>query len=163
MKFSRLLLLQIILLLHSCANQKKERLMEIMTPKQVIKINDNSKTFSGFVAVQMLFKNSLSSDLSGAEVTFSPQARSAWHDHPKGQLLVVNEGEGYIQQWGQEARRIKKGDVIWTPPGIKHWHGACEDKSLSHLALQESVNGSPVNWMEKVTDREYNKVVNNFK
>ena len=163
--FNLLVFLIGIVLVSSCAHQsnKGNKLMEISKLDREIVLDDSAPTFSGDVVVQMLFKEHDPSTLSGADVTFKAKARSAWHTHPKGQILVVTKGEGYIQQWGEKARKIQKGDVIWTPPGVKHWHGACADKSITHTALQESVNGSPVKWMEKVSDEQYNMVVKNLK
>ncbi len=133
--------------------------MEIVDIPPVTHFDDSSPIFSGKVEVQMLFSEHAPSSLTGAKVKFSPKARSAWHTHPKGQTLVVTEGEGFVQQWGQSARKLKKGQVVWTPPGVKHWHGACKDKSLTHTALQEKLDGKNVVWLEKVSDEEFEKVV----
>lgn len=92
---------------------------------------------------------------TGGLVTFAPGARSAWHTHPGGQLIIVTSGTGWIQQEGGPKREIKPGDVIWTPPGIKHWHGATAANSMSHIAITNVVNGKNVNWMEKVSDEQY--------
>lgn len=142
-----------------CATQKIAKEMAIEKMKEPVMMDDSSPVFSGNVKVQMLFDSHPPSNLTGANVTFSPKARSAWHYHPMGQLLVVNEGEGLVQEWGKPVRTIKKGDIVWTPPGIKHWHGACLDKSLSHTALQEKKFGKNVVWLEKVTDEEYKKII----
>ncbi len=91
----------------------------------------------------------------GASVTFEPGARSAWHTHPLGQILIVTAGTGWVQQEGGEKQEIKPGDVIWTPPGVKHWHGATATSSMTHIALQESVDGKNVEWMEKVSEERY--------
>src|SRR6185312_8378562 len=88
-------------------------------------------------------------------VTFDPNAHSAWHTHPKGQLLIVIDGSGIVQEWGKQAQHIKKGDVIWTPPGVKHWHGASPQSSLTHIAIQEMLNGKNVDWLEKVSEEQY--------
>jgi len=101
------------------------------------------------------------STMTAAYVCFECSARSAWHSHPKGQLLVVTEGSGLIQEWGKPVRKIQKGDVIWTPPDVRHWHGAGPDNKMTHLAIQESLNGKSVEWMEKVTDEEYKTSVTN--
>jgi len=94
---------------------------------------------------------------SGGKVTFEPGARSAWHTHPLGQILIVTDGTGWIQQWGGPIEEIRKGDVIWIPPGVKHWHGATPSIAMTHIAIQEQLNGKAVEWMEKVTDEQYRK------
>lgn len=96
-----------------------------------------------------------SSTLSSASVTFEPSARSAWHSHPKGQLLIVTDGNGLIQKSGGTAQKIKEGDALWTAPGVKHWHGASADSSLTHVVVQEFQDGKNVNWMEKVSEEDY--------
>jgi quercetin dioxygenase-like cupin family protein len=112
-------------------------------------------TFTGEVNFAILVAGEDPSTMSAGYVCFECSARSAWHTHPKGQLLVVTEGSGLIQEWSKPVRRIQKGDVIWTPPGVKHWHGASPDTRMTHLAIQESLNGKSVEWLEKVTDEEY--------
>jgi quercetin dioxygenase-like cupin family protein len=92
---------------------------------------------------------------SSAEVTFTPCARTAWHTHPAGQTLIVTTGTGWIQQWGGQKHSIKPGDVIWTPPGVKHWHGATDGSAMTQIAIQDSVDGKPVDWLENVTDEQY--------
>lgn len=111
--------------------------------------------FSGSVLVTMLFQPVEPSRLSGSSVSFQPGARSAWHSHPLGQRLVVTAGAGWIQEEGDAKREIRAGDVIWTPPGIKHWHGASPTTAMTHIALQEFSDGRNVEWMEKVTDEQY--------
>ena len=86
---------------------------------------------------------------------FQPGARSAWHTHPLGQILIVTDGVGWIQQWGGPVQVIRKGDVVWIPPGIKHWHGATPATAMTHIAVQESLNGVAVNWLEQVTNEQY--------
>jgi quercetin dioxygenase-like cupin family protein len=130
-------------------------LINIIDPKKVTLQKGPEATFSGNVNFTMLVAGEEPSNMSAGYVCFDCCARSAWHTHPKGQLLVVTEGEGLIQEWGKPIRQIKKGDVIWTPPGVKHWHGASPETNMTHLAIQESLNGKSVEWMEKVTDEEY--------
>lgn len=113
--------------------------------------------FTGSVRVDPLFGAHAPSTTSGAAVTFEPSARSAWHTHPAGQLLVVTAGVGRIQQVGGPVQEIRPGDVIWTPPGVKHWHGAAPTTAVTHIALQESINGKNAEWMEKVSDEQYGK------
>jgi quercetin dioxygenase-like cupin family protein len=116
-----------------------------------------AQNFSGSVRVDPLFAPQGPSPTSGAYVTFQPGARSAWHTHPAGQVLVVTAGAGRIQQWGGKVQEIRAGDVVWTPPGVKHWHGAQPSATLTHIAIQNAVDGKNVVWMEKVTDAQYGK------
>jgi quercetin dioxygenase-like cupin family protein len=111
--------------------------------------------FTGTVHVEPLFQAVAPGRAAGASVTFEPGARSAWHTHPLGQTLIVTAGSGYVQSWGGPVRRIKEGDVITCPPGQKHWHGADATTSMTHLAIQEGLDGKMVEWMEKVNDEEY--------
>jgi quercetin dioxygenase-like cupin family protein len=116
-----------------------------------------SENFTGNVMVNPLFAPGEGSRTSGGHVTFEPGARSNWHTHPAGQALIVTSGTGWVQEWGGEKRLIQPGDVIWTPPGVKHWHGATETNSVSHIAIQETIDGKNVIWMERVTDEQYRK------
>jgi quercetin dioxygenase-like cupin family protein len=111
--------------------------------------------FTGTVRVDPLFSPSDPSRSSGAYVTFEPCARSDWHTHVLGQALVVTSGVGRIQQWGGPVEELRAGDVVWTPPGVKHWHGASPTTAMTHLALQELLDGKMGEWMEKVTDEQY--------
>jgi quercetin dioxygenase-like cupin family protein len=111
--------------------------------------------FSGRVRVDPLFPASGEINASGAYVTFEPGARSAWHTHPLGQTLVVTSGCGWTQCEGEPIVEIRAGDVIWCPPGHKHWHGASATTSMTHIAIQEALNGVNVVWMEKVSDEQY--------
>jgi quercetin dioxygenase-like cupin family protein len=111
--------------------------------------------FTGGVSVEPLFPVNAPSRVSGASVTFEPGARSAWHTHPLGQTLIVTAGAGWVQQEGGERQEIKAGDVVWTPPGVKHWHGAASATPLTHIAIQESLDGKVVEWTEKVSDEQY--------
>ena len=112
--------------------------------------------FSGRVRVDPLFTASSEINASGAYVTFEPGARSAWHTHPAGQRLVVVSGVGLTQEWGKPVQEIHPGDVIVCPPGVKHWHGAAPSTAMTHLAVTGSVDGKNVEWLEKVTDDQYN-------
>lgn len=111
--------------------------------------------FTGSVHVQMVWPVSPGISASGGMVTFEPGARSAWHTHPAGQRLVVMSGVGLTQEWGKPVQEIRPGDVVWCPPGVKHWHGASPHSAMSHLAVTGSVDGKNVNWMEKVSDEQY--------
>jgi 4-carboxymuconolactone decarboxylase len=111
--------------------------------------------FTGNVQVEQLFAAQSGRHVSGGSVTFKPGARSAWHTHPLGQILIVTAGSGLVQQWGGASRIIKAGDVVWIPPGIKHWHGAAPGTSMTHIAVQETVDGKAVDWMEHVSEQQY--------
>ncbi|MEU0493856.1 cupin domain-containing protein [Mycobacterium sp. NPDC006124] len=114
-----------------------------------------AETFTGAVTVKPLFDPNGVRTFGSAEVSFTPCARTAWHTHPAGQTLVVLSGSGWIQQWDGMKQSINPGDVIWTPPGVKHWHGATEDAAMTHIAIQGTLDGKAVDWMEHVTDAEY--------
>ena len=92
---------------------------------------------------------------TGAIVTFEPGARTAWHTHPLGQTLIVTAGCGRVQRWGGPIEEIRPGDVVWFPPGEKHWHGAAPTTAMTHIAIQEQLDGKAVDWMEKVSDEQY--------
>lgn len=111
--------------------------------------------FSGNVRVDPLFEASAPARGRGALVTFEPGARTAWHTHPLGQTLIVMSGCGWAQRWGGPVEEIRPGDVIWFPPGEKHWHGATPTTAMTHIAIQEHLDGKVVEWMEKVSDEEY--------
>lgn len=111
--------------------------------------------FTGVVMVTAPFKGSGDARLGGATVTFEPGARSNWHSHPLGQLLIVTAGDGLVQVQGGPVRRITSGDVVWTAPGVKHWHGATPTNAMTHVAVAEAQDGQSVTWMEPVTDAEY--------
>src|SRR5262245_5839689 len=113
--------------------------------------------FTGSVRIDPLFSANDPSRTSGSSVTFEPGARSAWHSHPLGQILIVTAGTGWVQQEGREKQEIKPGDVIWIPPGVKHWHGATATNGMTHIAIQEEVDGKNVEWMEKVSDEQYGR------
>jgi quercetin dioxygenase-like cupin family protein len=111
--------------------------------------------FTGSVRVDPLFEAPEPARVRGAHVTFEPNARTAWHTHPLGQTLIVTSGLGWVQRWGGPVEEIRPGDVVWFEPAEKHWHGATATTGMSHIAIQEALNGSPVDWMEHVTDQQY--------
>ncbi len=113
--------------------------------------------FTGTVRVDPLFAAPAPARVRGATVTFEPGARTAWHTHPLGQTLIVTAGCGRAQSWGGQVEEIRPGDVIWFPPGEKHWHGAGPTTAMTHIAIQEALDGKVVEWMEKVTDENYGK------
>ena len=114
-----------------------------------------SDYFTGTVRVDPLFKATEPARVVGASVTFEPGARTAWHTHPLGQTLVVTSGFGLVQHWGGRIEEIRPGDVVWFPPGEKHWHGAGPTTAMTHMAIQEALDGKTVDWMEKVSDEQY--------
>ena len=111
--------------------------------------------FTGRVRVDRLFNAPDPARVAGASVTFEPGARTAWHTHPLGQTLIVTAGCGWIQRRGAPVEEIRPGDVVWFSPGEKHWHGATATTAMTHIAIQEALNGKVVDWMEKVTDEQY--------
>ena len=111
--------------------------------------------FTGAVRIDPLFKANDPARAAGASVAFEPGARSAWHTHPLGQTLIVTAGSGRVQRWGGPIEEIRPGDVVWIPPGQKHWHGASPDTAMTHIAIQEHLNGKVVDWLEKVSDEQY--------
>ncbi len=112
--------------------------------------------FTGQVRIDPVWPADDAINASGGLVTFEPGARSAWHTHPAGQRLVVVSGVGLTQEWGKPVQEIRPGDVVWCPPGVKHWHGAARATAMTHLAVTGTVDGRNVEWMEKVDDEQYN-------
>jgi quercetin dioxygenase-like cupin family protein len=111
--------------------------------------------FTGTVRIDPLFQAAQPARVAGASVTFEPGARTAWHTHPLGQTLIVTAGSGLAQRWGGPIEQIHPGDVVWFPPGEKHWHGAAPNTALTHIAIQEALDGKVVEWLEHVTDEQY--------
>jgi len=111
--------------------------------------------FTGRVRIDPLFQARPPARAVGASVTFEPAARTAWHTHPLGQTLIVTAGAGFAQRWGGPVEEIRSGDVVWFPPGEKHWHGSSGTTAMTHIAIQEQLDGKAVDWMEQVTDEQY--------
>ena len=116
-----------------------------------------SEWFTGTVRIDPLFEVPEPGRAGGASVTFEPGARTAWHTHPLGQTLIVTGGCGWAQREGGPVEEIRPGDVVWFPPGVKHWHGATSTTAMTHTAIQEKLDGKAVDWMEKVTDQQYRR------
>jgi quercetin dioxygenase-like cupin family protein len=116
-----------------------------------------AENFTGSVRIDTLFTANPPSRASGGRVTFEPGARTAWHTHPLGQTLIVTAGSGWVQPWGGPTEEIREGDIVWIPPSQKHWHGATATTRMTHIAIQESLDGKSVDWMEKVTDEQYGR------
>ena len=111
--------------------------------------------FTGTVRIDPLFQANAPARAIAASVTFEPGARTAWHTHPLGQTLIVTAGCGRAQQWGGPIEEIRPGDVVWFAPGEKHWHGAAPTTAMTHIAIQQQLDGKAVDWMEKVSDEQY--------
>ncbi len=111
--------------------------------------------FTGTVRIETLFQPPDPARVASASVTFEPSARTAWHTHPLGQTLIVTAGSGLAQRWGASIEEIRPGDVIWFPPGEKHWHGASATTAMTHIAIQERLDGKAVDWLEQVSDEQY--------
>src|SRR5438445_8686837 len=117
----------------------------------------SSDWFTGTVRIDALFEAPEPARVRGASVTFEPGARTAWHTHPLGQTLIVTSGLGWAQSWGGEAQEIRPGDVVWFPPNEKHWHGGSPTSAMTHIAIQEALDGKVVEWMEHVSDQQYRR------
>jgi quercetin dioxygenase-like cupin family protein len=117
--------------------------------------NGSAEYFTGTVRVDPLFEAPSPARVLGASVTFEPGARTAWHTHPLGQTLIVTAGHGWVQPWGGPIEEIQLGDVIWIPPDEKHWHGATATTAMTHIAIVERLNGKSAQWMEKVSNEQY--------
>lgn len=115
----------------------------------------SADNFTGAASIDSPFRGTAPSRLSGARVTFEPGARTAWHTHALGQLLIVTAGTGRVQRWGDPIEEIKQGDIVWIPPGQKHWHGAAPNAAMTHVGVTEQAGGSSTEWLEKVTDAQY--------
>ena len=113
--------------------------------------------FTGTVRIDPLFPTTAPARAAGNSVTFEPGARTAWHTHPLGQILIVTAGSGRVQREGGPVEEIRPGDVVWFEPGEKHWHGASPTTAMTHIAIQEALDGKAVDWMEKVTDEQYGR------
>jgi quercetin dioxygenase-like cupin family protein len=129
--------------------------MEIQHPGSLPSAKGSEQFFTGTVRIDPLFALAEPSRVSAGLVTFEPCARSAWHTHPLGQRLIVTAGCGRVQRWGGPIEEIRPGDVVVIAPGEKHWHGAAPATAMSHIAIQESVDGKNVDWLEKVSDEQY--------
>lgn len=128
---------------------------EIMRAGSQPSIIAPAQHFAGQARIDPAWPADRNIDASGGFVTFEPGARSAWHTHPKGQYLIVIYGVGLTQEWGKPVHEIHPGDVVWCPPGVKHWHGAASTTAMTHLAVTGTVDGKNVEWLEKVTDEQY--------
>src|SRR4051812_29250624 len=135
--------------------KEKEPSMEIKRSGSQASNKGPADWFTGTVRIDPLFQAGAPARVAGASVTFEPGARTAWHTHPLGQTLIVTSGCGRAQRWGGPIEEIRPGDVIWFPPGEKHWHGASPTTAMTHTAIQEQLDGKAVEWMEKVSEQQY--------
>jgi 4-carboxymuconolactone decarboxylase len=119
----------------------------------------SAENFTGMARVQPLFDTTATTRAYGASVVFDAGARTAWHTHARGQVLIVTAGVGRVQRWGGPVQEIRPGDVIWISPVVKHWHGAAPTATMTHIAIVENLNGRSTDWMEKVTDAQYGAAV----
>ncbi|HXH05253.1 MAG TPA: cupin domain-containing protein [Vicinamibacterales bacterium] len=129
--------------------------MDIHRKADLTTVQGSSDYFTGKVTIIGQFQRPEPSRVGGAIVHFEPGARTAWHKHPLGQTLIVTEGVGWTQVEGGPKLEFRAGDVLWCPPGVKHWHGATATRAMTHIAIQESLDGSAVTWREHVTDEAY--------
>ena len=129
--------------------------MEIKRAGSAPSIPGPADWFTGAVRIDPLFPGHGRATTAANAVTFSPGARTAWHTHPLGQSLIVTAGLGRVQRWGGPMEEIRQGDVVWFEPDEKHWHGASPNVGMTHFAIQEAIDGSPVTWLEKVSDDFY--------
>jgi quercetin dioxygenase-like cupin family protein len=133
----------------------KKPAMDIQRSGATPSAKGSNDWFSGTVRVDPLFSPPEPARVSGALVTFEPGARTAWHTHPLGQTLIITAGLGRVQREGGPVEDIRPGDVVWFPPGEKHWHGASSTTAMSHIAIQEKLDGKNVDWLEKVSDEQF--------
>ena len=129
--------------------------MEITRAGSKPSVKGPADWFTGTVRIDPLFTAPAPARVAGAVVTFEPRARTAWHTHPLGQTLIVTSGAGWVQREGGPIEEIRPGDVVWFPPGEKHWHGATPTTAMTHIAVQEALDGKAVDWLEHVTDQHY--------
>ena len=135
--------------------QRQDFTMEIKRSGSQPSSKGPAEYFTGAVRIDPLFQPKEPARTLGASVTFEPGARTAWHTHPLGQILIVTAGCGRVQRWEGPIEEIRPGDVVWFPPGEKHWHGATPTTAMTHIALVEQLDGKSADWMEKVTDEQY--------
>ena len=143
------------------AAEPQTSVMSVVSKQQVVRAGSQASVvapaehFTGRARIDPAWPANRNINASCGLVTFEPGARSDWHTHPKGQFLMVVSGVGLVQEWGNPVKEIHPGDVVWCPPGVKHWHGAASTTAMTHLAITGTVDGKNVEWMEKVTDEQY--------
>lgn len=137
------------------ATEQRRRTVEISRSGSQPSQKGSAEYFTGAVRIDSRFQGKAPARVGGGIVTFEPGARTAWHTHPLGQTLIVTAGCGWVQVEGGPKEEIRPGDVVWFPPGEKHWHGATATTAMSHIAIAEALGGKTVDWMEQVTDEQY--------
>jgi len=137
------------------ATSQRNATMEIMRNGSQPSGKGPADNFTGAVRVDGRFRAPDPARVSGASVTFEPGARTAWHTHPLGQTLIITSGLGWVQHEGGPVEEVRPGDIVWFPPGVKHWHGATPTTAMTHIAIAEALDGKVVDWMEKVSDEQY--------
>jgi quercetin dioxygenase-like cupin family protein len=140
---------------HASLVRSKELIMDIKRAGSQPSRKGAAEWFSGSVRIDPLFQAPEPARAGAGSVTFEPGARTAWHTHPLGQTLIITSGLGWVQREGGAIEEVRAGDVVWFPPGLKHWHGATPTTAMTHIAVQESIDGKNVDWMEKVSDDQY--------
>lgn len=138
----------------ACADEDK-KMITVLQSGDKPSIKGSPDYFTGSVRIDSSFQGEAPARIGGATVTFEPSSRTAWHTHPLGQTLIVVSGLGLVQEWGGPTRKIKQGDIVWIPAGVKHWHGASSAVAMSHIAIAEALDGKVVEWMEHVTEEQY--------
>ena len=139
------------------SNTTQEEKMNIARVGSQPSTKGPSEWFSGTVRIDPLFPAKAPARAAGNAVTFEPGARTAWHTHPLGQTLIITAGCGWVQQEGGPVEEVRPGDVVWFPPGVRHWHGATPTTAMTHIAIQEGLDGKMVDWLEHVSDEQYRK------
>ena len=134
---------------------QRNRAMQIRRAGSQPSAKGSADWFTGNVRIDPMFPVTAPSRVSGGHVTFEPGARSNWHTHPLGQTLIITSGLGWVQREGGPIEEVRPGDIVWFPPGLKHWHGATPTTAMTHIAIQELLDGKNVDWMEKVSDEQY--------
>ena len=134
----------------------RRAIMNIMRSGSQPSAKGPAEYFTGAVRIDMPFKATAPARIGGASVTFEPGARTAWHTHPLGQTLIVAAGMGWVQMEDGRKEDIRAGDIVWIPPGVKHWHGATATTGVTHIAISEALDGKTVDWMEHVSDAQFN-------
>jgi quercetin dioxygenase-like cupin family protein len=152
-----ILIMSSLALLTSAAFAQDEQAVVVARAGSQPSISGSADNFTGSVRVDSRFQRDAPARIGGGIVRFAPGARTAWHTHPLGQTLIVTAGAGLVQQWGGPTQEIRPGDVVWIPPGVKHWHGATATAHMSHIAIAEALDGKAVEWKEQVSDEQYRR------
>ncbi|NGN42668.1 cupin domain-containing protein [Mesorhizobium sp. CGMCC 1.15528] len=146
-----------IVLCASAASDQSNQMITVTRPGSQPSSVGSAENFTGSVRVDSRFQGSAPAQIGGGIVTFEPAARTAWHTHPLGQTLIITVGVGLVQEWDGPVQEIRPGDIVWIPPGVKHWHGASAENGMSHIAFSEALGGKSVEWMEQVSDEQYQR------